>query len=207
MSIASATSLRTIFAGRRGRLLTALLLAEFAGAVQGIAYATVLPLAARDLDGSTLYGATLAAGLLPGVLVLAAGPGVTARLPPRRNLALATSLFVAGALLSACAPAMGWLLVGGVLRGVAGGLLAAFGLTAIGGLYEDDVRPRVMALFTVVWLLPGLAGPPLNALVAVWVGWRWTMVWPVLFVVAARLLMSRDTGMIPTSSEESETSV
>ena len=56
-------------------------------------------------------------------------------------------------------------------------------------------------------LLPALAGPPLNAAVAVWQGWRWTMVWPVLVVVAARLLMSRDTGLIPTSSEERETSV
>ncbi|WP_091541138.1 hypothetical protein [Modestobacter sp. DSM 44400] len=56
------TSLRAVFADRRGRLLLALLLAEFAAAVQGIAYITVLPLAARDLDGSRLYGATLAAG-------------------------------------------------------------------------------------------------------------------------------------------------
>ena len=84
----STTPLRVLFAGRRGRLLIALLLAEFAGAVQGIAYATVLPLAAQELDGSRLYGATLSAGLLTGVVVLAAGPGVTARLPARQNLAL-----------------------------------------------------------------------------------------------------------------------
>src|SRR3954447_12118796 len=118
------TSLRAVFAGSRGRLLPALLLAEFAGAVQGIAYATVLPLAARELDGSRLYGATLAAGLLSGVVVLAAGPGVTARLPARQNVARAPGLFVVGVVLSACAPAMGWLLAGGVLRGIAGGLLA-----------------------------------------------------------------------------------
>jgi hypothetical protein len=48
------SSLRAVFAGRRGRLLAALLLAEFAAAVQGIAYATVLPLASRDLDGARL---------------------------------------------------------------------------------------------------------------------------------------------------------
>jgi hypothetical protein len=68
-------SLRAVFAGRRGRLLAALLLAEFAAAVQGIAYATVLPLASRDLDGSRLYGATLAAGSLVSVLVLATSAG------------------------------------------------------------------------------------------------------------------------------------
>jgi hypothetical protein len=50
----SRASLRVVFAGRRGRLLAALLLAEFAAAVQGIAYATVLPLAAQELDGGAL---------------------------------------------------------------------------------------------------------------------------------------------------------
>jgi MFS family permease len=203
----STTSLRVLFAGRRGRLLIALLLAEFAGAVQGIAYATVLPLAAQELDGSRLYGATLSAGLLTGVVVLAAGPGVTARLPARQNLALATGLFVVGVVLSACAPAMGWLLAGGVLRGIAGGLLAAFGLSAIGGLFEDDVRPRVLALFTLVWLLPSLAGPAVNAAITVWAGWRWAMAWPVLVVLVARLLMSRDTDLIPAPSEEKPTSI
>ena len=66
-------SLRAVFSGRRGRLLAALLLAEFAAAVQGIAYVPVLPLAARDLDGSRLYGATLAAGSLVTTFVLALG--------------------------------------------------------------------------------------------------------------------------------------
>jgi MFS family permease len=203
----STTSLRTILAGRRGRLLAALLLAEFAGAVQGIAYATVLPLAARELDGAALYGATLSAGYLTSVVVLAAGPGVTARLPPRQNLALATVLYVAGVALSACAPAMGWLLAGSLLRGIAGGLLAAFGLSAIGGLFEDEIRPRVLSLFALVWLLPSLAGPALNAAIAVWAGWRWAMAWPVLVVVAARLLIRRDTGLIPAPATQRETSL
>src|SRR3712207_5656605 len=109
-STAPDTSLRAVFAGRRGRLLAALLLAEFAAAVQGIAYATVLPLASRDLDGSRLYGATLAAGSLVSVLVLAAGAGLTARLGPRRTLLVATVVYVVGVALSAAAPAMAWLL-------------------------------------------------------------------------------------------------
>lgn len=191
------SSLRAVFAGRRGRLLVALLLAEFAGAVQGIAYATVLPLAARELDGGRLYGATLAAGALVTVLVLAAGPGLTARLSPRATLLVATLLYVGGVALAATAPAMGWLLAGSALRGLAGGLLVAFGLSAIGGLYDDMLRPRVMGLFSLVWLLPSLVGPPLNAAIAVWTDWRWAMAWPAAVVVLARLLMGRDVGLVP----------
>jgi MFS family permease len=195
------TSLRAVLAGRRGRLLVALLLAEFAAAVQGVAYSTVMPLASAELDGGRLYGATLAAGSLVTVLVLAAGSGVTARLGARTTLLVATLLYVGGVALAATAPAMGWLLAGSALRGLAGGLLAAFGLTAVGGLYEDALRPRVLSLFALVWLLPSLVGPAVNGAVAVGAGWRVAMAWPAVVVVVARVLVGRDAGLVPWSPQ------
>ena len=151
-------SLRAVFAGRRGRLLIGLLMAEFAAATQGIAYSTVLPLAAQDLDGTSLYGATLASGTLATILVLAVGSRLGTRLGARTSLLVATAVFLAGVVLSAVAPTMVWVLVGSVLRGLAAGLLAAFGLTAIGGLFDDAIRPRVLALYALIWLLPSLVG-------------------------------------------------
>ena len=62
-SVSRHTGLAAVLHGRRGRFLMALLLTEFAGAVQGIAYSTVLPVMARDLDGFALFGATLAGSL------------------------------------------------------------------------------------------------------------------------------------------------
>lgn len=193
-------SLHEVFAGRRGRLLIGLLLAEFAAAVQVVAYAAVLPIASGELGGQRLYGATVAASPLVTVVVLSLGPGLLGRLAPRRALVLGTGLYAAGVLAAALAPAMGWLLAGGVLRGAAGGLLLGVGLTAIGGLYEDALRPRVLGLFATVWLLPSVAGPALTSVVAVAAGWRWAMAWPILFVLAARLLVVRDAALIPWES-------
>ncbi len=193
-------SLRSVFAGRRGRLLIGLLLAEFAAATQGIAYSTVLPLAAKELNGTSLYGATLASGTLSTILVLAVGSGVSGRLGARASLLLATGVFLAGVVLSAVAPTMVWVLMGSVLRGLAAGLLAAFGLTAIGGLYSDAVRPRVLALFALIWLLPSFVGPALNAVIALSWGWRWTMAWPAVLILAARLVVARDAAIIPWRS-------
>lgn len=200
MSAGEAT-LRTVFAGRRGRLLVGLLLAEFAAAIQSVAYSTVLPIASRELGGSGLYGATLASGSLSTILVLAAGPGTFSRLGARRTLFLATGLNVGGVVVAATAPAMALVLAGSVMRGLAAGLLAGFGLIAIGGLYEDVLRARVLGLFAVMWLLPSLAGPVLNAAVAVSFGWRWAMAWPAAVVLVARLLVGRDAGIIPWRSE------
>ena len=63
-------TLADVLRGRRGRFLLALLLTEFAGAMQVIAYSTVLPALARALDGFTLFGATLAAASHPAGLML-----------------------------------------------------------------------------------------------------------------------------------------
>jgi MFS family permease len=191
------TSLPAVFRGRRGRLLAGLLLAEFGAAVQSVAYSSVLPLASRELSGSALYGATLASGALATIGVLALGPRVVAAMSAGWTLAVATGLYLAGVLASAAAPAMGFVLAGSVARGVAAGMLAGFGLTAIGGLYEDALRARVLGMFAVVWLLPSLVGPVFNAAVAVTFGWRWAMAWPAVVVLVARVLIGRDVGIIP----------
>jgi MFS family permease len=179
-------------------LLAGLLLAEFAGAIGIIAYASVLPLAAHDLQGGTLYGATLAAGTLTTILTLATG--VTLQ-PARRALFVSTLLYGVGVITIAAAPAMAVVLAGSVLRGAGSGLLAGFGMSAIGGLYEGALRRRVLGLFAIMWLLPSLAGPALNALVASAVGWRWALAWPAVIVIIARLLIGRDADVVPWKAD------
>src|SRR5262245_61769156 len=106
------TSLRAVFAGRRGRLLTGLLLAGFAAAIQIVAYTGVLPVATAELGGTRLYGATLAAGAISTVAVLAAGRGLFQHLSSRATLFGATAVYTIGILVSATAPAMIWVLAG-----------------------------------------------------------------------------------------------
>lgn len=190
-------ALRVIFAGPRGRLLTALLIGEFGGAVQGIAYSTVLPLAASELHGASLYGATLAAATLASLLMLAIGPAVLVRLGFSNAIGIATVLFGVGAALSALAPAMVWILIANAIRGLSMGVIAGLGYAALGALYEDALRPRVFGLFAFMWLVPSLVGPLVNAGIAAAAGWRWAMVWPAALVIAGRLLMWRSASAIP----------
>lgn len=186
-----------LFAGRRGRLLAGLLLAEFAGALQSVAYSSVLPLASAELDGGSLYGATVAATALTTILVLSAGPRLLTRFSATHTLVIATVFYVIGVLLAATAPAMGFVLAGSIVRGFASGLLTGFALTAVGALYDEEVRPRVVGLFAVMWVLPALLGPPLNSAIAVAFGWRWAMAWPAVLVVAARILVGRQAEIVP----------
>jgi hypothetical protein len=75
-------------------------------------------------------------------------------------------------------------------------VLAGFGLTVIGSLFDEVLRPRVLGLFALVWLLPALVGAPLNGLIAVSLGWRWAIAWPAVVVVVARVLVGRDLDLV-----------
>lgn len=190
-------SLREVFHGRRGFFLAAMLAAEFGGAMQGLAYATVLPVVARELDGFGLFGATLASGPIASVLMLSVTSAVLARVRPVQVLAIATVGYVVGALMTALAPAMIWVLAGTVVRGVAGGLIAGFGVGVIGALFDERERPRVLGLYAMIWLVPSLVGPLLNAGITEWVGWRWALAWPAVLVVSARIAMGRYVDLVP----------
>ena len=58
------------------------------------------------------------------------------------------------------------LLVGQFLQGAGGGGLYALSLGTVAKTYPDRLRPRVMALLATMWILPGLVGPPVGALIA-----------------------------------------
>lgn len=202
-----AVTFADILRGRRGRFLAALMLAEFAAAMQGIAYSTVLPVIARDLDGFALFGATLAAGPVAAVLMLSFAAPILQRVRPLHLLLVATALYVVGAGLAVAAPAMSWVLIGTSVRGVAAGLFGGFGLGAIGTLYDERERPRVFGLFALIWLLPSVIGPPLNAVITAWADWRWALAWPAVLVVLARLLMGATIAAVPWQADSSRTPV
>lgn len=109
--------------------------------------------------------------------------------------------------MAVAAPAMGWVLAGTAVRGVAAGLFGGFGLGAIGTLYDDRERPRVFGLFALVWLLPSVVGPPLNAVITDWIDWRWALAWPAVLVVVARLLMGATIAAVPWRVDTSKTPV
>ena len=69
------------------------------------------------------------------------------------------------------------LLLGQFLTGAGGGGLRDVG-RHVREAYPDHMRARVLALMASMWILPGLLGPPLGALIASTVGWRWAFLTP-----------------------------
>ncbi len=158
---------------RDHRLLTVSLVATvtLVGS-ETLAVATVMPKVADEL-GRAGYGAAFSVFSLASIVgVLLAGPSSDRRGPMLPAL-VGLGLFAAGLAIGAFAPSMAVLVAGRALQGIGAGAIPAIGYTVIGRAYREDARPRMLALLSTAWVVPGVVGPGLAGVVADTIGWRW----------------------------------
>ena len=187
---------RDVFAGARGRLTTGLLILEALVAVEILIVAAILPAVQRDLHGLQLYGWNFAALTLASFGAVPIAGKLTDRLGPRSVFGAAIGIYGIGLVLAATAPTMLVLVSARFVQGIGGGGLYVVSLATVAKSYPEQIRPRVMALLASMWILPGLLGPSVGALLAETVGWRWAFVAPLpLIVLAAVLVMPSLRGV------------
>jgi MFS family permease len=169
---------------RRGLTVGLVLTITFI-ASEALAVVTVMPVVARDLGGLSLYGwvfSTFMLGSLIGIVV--AGRDADRHGPARPYLA-GLVLFAAGLVVAGLAPTMAVLVVGRGLQGVGAGAVPAVAYVAIGRSLPETLRPRMMAVLSTAWVVPGIVGPALAAAVAHLFGWRWVFLGLVPLVAVA----------------------
>jgi MFS family permease len=162
-----------LFAPARRALTIGLVLTVTLVAFEALAVVTILPVIKDDLGGLRLYGWVTSAfflGTLVGIVVAGSeadrrGPG-----PP---YVLGIVLFGIGLVVGGLAPSMLVLVLARALQGIGAGAIPATAYAAIGRSYPEALRPRVFAVLSTAWVVPGLIGPALSALVATHVGWRY----------------------------------
>ncbi len=197
--LAPAPRWREVFRGRRGRLTTGLLLLEALVAVQSLVIVTILPDVRRDLGMTQLYGLVFTATGLSTLGAIPIAGRALDRFGAARVLPIVLAVFAGGAVIAATAPTMPVLLLGQFVLGAGGGGLYAISLGTVAKMYPDDLRPRVLALLASMWILPGLVGPPLGALIASTVGWRWAYVPPLPVLLVGWLLIAPALDLVPGS--------
>lgn len=159
---------------RSHRALTiGLVLTVAFSAFEALAVGTVLPVTVREIGGLGLYGWTFSAFMLANLVgIVAAGNASDARGPAFPFIA-GVALFVTGLLLAGVAPTMPVVVAARVVQGFGAGAIAAVSYAAIASGYSDAAKPRMLALLSSAWVIPGLVGPALAGAVADHVGWRW----------------------------------
>jgi MFS family permease len=172
---------------RRG-LTVGLVLTITLVAFEALAVITILPAIKDDLEGIRLYGWATSAfqlGLMVGIVVAGGQADRRGPVPP---FVAGIALFAAGLVVGGLAPTMLVLVLGRALQGLGAGAVPAVAYAVIGRSYPEALRPRVFAVLSTAWVVPGLVGPAVSALVAERLGWRWVFLGLLPLVVASAAL-------------------
>jgi MFS family permease len=182
--------------GRRS-LTIGLVLAVTLVAFEALAIATVLPVVSRQLGDLRLYGWVFSAFLLSSLIGIVVAGTLADRVPIGRLMLTGLALFAVGLVIGGTAPTMAILVAGRAVQGLGAGVVPAVAYVAIARGYPDDCRPRMFAVLSTAWVIPGLIGPAIAALVASAVGWRWVFLGLLPLVAVAGLLATLALRGVP----------
>lgn len=192
--------------GRAHRQLTIGLILTVSGtAFEALAVATTLPATVRDLGGLALYGWAFSAFMLANLIGIILTGAEADRHGPARPFVAGSAVFMLGLLVVGLAPSMAVVIAGRAVQGFGAGVLSSVAYVSIGRGYPESLKPRMLAVTSSAWVVPGLIGPALAGLIADTVGWRWVFLGlvPLLIVGAALALpgLRRLTGGSQTPRE------
>src|SRR5262245_7617278 len=157
-------------------------------AFDGLAVTTVMPIAVRDLGGLAIYGWAFSAFMLASVVGITLSGRITDRRGPGSAFALGLPLFALGLLGGGTAPSMEWLIAARAVQGLGGGGLSAVIYASVARCYAPERQPRMLALISSAWVVPGLVGPGIGGFVADHASWRLVFVGLTPIVVICAVL-------------------
>ncbi|HEV8651190.1 MAG TPA: MFS transporter [Actinomycetes bacterium] len=159
-------------APERRALTIGLVLTVTLVAFESLAVITILPAIKDDLGGLRLYGWVTSAFFLGTLVGIVVAGEQTDRRGPAPPFVAAIMLFATGLIIGGLAPTMLVLVVARGLQGLGAGAITAVTYTSIGRCFPEELRPRILAVTSTAWVVPGIVGPALSALVASHLGWR-----------------------------------
>lgn len=165
-------------------------------AADSLLVATLMPDAARELDGVPWMGWAVALYIVGSIVAGAVSGLIGMRFGVRRGMTVSAIVFAAGCVISAVAPDIFTLLAGRLVQGIGGGAMLALTFVGIEGLFPPRLTGPVMAVISVVWGASAFVGPLIGGVFAHFEVWRWGF---GAFAIQAVLLSALTMAMLPES--------
>lgn len=171
IAVASADTEPLFAPERRAACIGAVILVSLL-AFEAMAVAAAMPAIAAALGGDGLYALAFGGMLATSIVGMVAAGHLCDRSGPGRAGAAGLAAFTAGLLLAGAANHMLVVVAGRVVQGLGSGMLGVALYVGAGQLVPKALHPRLFALFAAAWVLPGLLGPPVAAMLVAALGWR-----------------------------------
>lgn len=173
---------------------------EFAAAVSRFVASTLLPVIAGDIGARDQLALLVAGSSLGLFIALPVATRIVRTLGPGRSLNVGVVGDVGGLLVSVTAHQAWVFMVGQLTAGLASGLLAVFGVSAAIQNLDEELRTRIVALSSAMWIAPALIGPAATLGLEHLIGWRWTLLVPLPVLLLGRFLVLRVAREQPPES-------
>ncbi|MEV0636882.1 MFS transporter [Streptomyces sp. NPDC050619] len=176
-------------------------------AFEATAVGTAMPVAARELDGVSLYAFAFSGYFTTSLFGMVLSGQWSDRRGPLGPFTTGIGAFTAGLVLSGTAGAMWLFILGRAVQGLGGGLVIVALYVVVGRAYPERLRPAIMAAFAASWVVPSIVGPLVSGAVTEHLGWRWVFLGiPVLVVFPLALALPqirrRAAGPVDGSAED-----
>lgn len=194
-----------VFAPGRRALTAGLVLTVTLVGFEALAVSTALPDVAADLGGLSWYGLVFTAYMLGNLLAITVAGRRADAVGPTEPFLVGLVLFAVGLVIAGVAVSMPMLVAGRLVQGLGGGAIPAVAYVCVGRGYPEGLRPRVFAVMSTAWVIPGAVGPAVSAWITGTVGWRWVFfgLLPVIVPAAAMTVpaLRRLPAAIETTAE------
>jgi MFS family permease len=191
-----------VWSPARRPLTAGLVLTVTLVAFESLSVATILPLVSRQLGGVRLYGWVFSAFFLGNLVGIVVAGRQADEVGLRGPFLVGLVLFGAGLIVCGLAPDMEVLVAARAVQGFGAGAIVAAAYVGIGRGYPNALRPRMFAVLSTAWVVPGLAGPALSGFVADRVGWRWVFLGLLPLVAMAGVLTVPKVGHLGPPADD-----
>ncbi|MFE6051005.1 MFS transporter [Kitasatospora sp. NPDC056446] len=161
--------------------------------------AALMPSIVGDIGGDRYYAWVATGFLMAAVIASMLVSRLLDRLGAARAYVLGFLVFGAGAVLNALSPSMAALILGRVVQGLGGGLVAGLGYAVIRSALPERLWTRAAGLVSAMWGVGTLVGPSLGGLFAQLGAWRGAY---ALLLAAALVLAALARRVLPGRSAE-----
>ena len=163
---------RALLAPRLVLILCVLLGGVLLHSMNVLITATLLPSIVAELGGANLMSWPTTAFVASSIIAASGTSLVSGRFESRRAFSGGAVIYAAGAVLCACAPSIGFVIVGRFVQGLGGGLLSALAYVLVRNAFPEPIWPKVFGLLSGVWSVTVLIGPLIGGVFASYGHWR-----------------------------------
>ena len=191
----------SLWAPARRPLTLGLVLTITLVAAEALAVSTAMPIVARELGGLELYGWVFSAFFLGSLIGITVVGGLIDERGVLFPFMLGLGCFAIGLLVCGLANSMSVIVLGRFIQGFGGGAVPPVAYVAIGRSLPERLRPRMFAMLSAAWVVPGLLGPAIAGFVAQTWHWRFVFLGLLPLIAVAGLMAIGALRAIPRETD------